>query len=98
MTRETKAQKTARIAMLLADYDNQARTLRKLAKDVDSLKEQVREIPPGTYGEWTRGEGTPREILDQQAVKEDYARRGATLPTKVTEAPVTVSYNAKGAK
>lgn len=95
MARETAAQKRTRISMLLADYDARSRELRKLAKDVESLKEQVKEIEPGTYGDWILGTGTPREITDQAAVKQAYAERGEKMPTKMTEAPVTVTMVAK---
>ena len=93
--RETAAQKRNRIAMLLADYDARSRDLRKLTKDVDTLKEQVREIPAGTYGEWTRAEGTPRTIVDHAAVKKYFSEHGAELPTKTTEAPIIVTHQAK---
>lgn len=97
MARETAAQKRTRIALLLADYDARSRELRKLVKIVDGLKEQIREIDPGTYGDWQRSDGTPREIMDQAAVKQDYAERGVPLPVKVTDAPIVVSFLA-GAK
>jgi hypothetical protein len=88
--RETAAQKRTRIAMLLADYSNRTSEYRKLAKIVDGLKEQVKEIAPGTYGEWQRSSGTPREILDQNAIKAKYAELGLTLPTKMSDAPIVV--------
>lgn len=91
MARETAAQKRTRIAMLLADYDARSRELRKLEKDVKTLKSQVREIDPGTYGEWIRGTGTPREIIDNEAIKKGYAERGETIPTRMSEAPITVT-------
>lgn len=90
MARETAAQKRTRISMLLADYSNRAAELRKLVKIVDGLKEQVKEIDPGTYGDWQRSSGTPREILDQQAVKAKYAELGLTLPVKMSDAPIVV--------
>lgn len=89
-TKETAAQRKTRISMLLADYSNRAAELRKLSKIVDGLKEQVREIPSGTYGEWERAEGTPREIVDQVAVKKHYAEAGLVMPVKMTEAPLVV--------
>jgi hypothetical protein len=89
--RETAAQKRTRIGMLLADYDAQNRALRKAQKDVESLKAQIKEIEPGTYGDWVRGEGTPREITDQEAVKMKYMEMGWTLPTKMTDPPITVT-------
>jgi hypothetical protein len=91
MPRETAAQRRTRIAMLLADYDARSRELRKLTKIVDGLKEQIREVDAGTYGDWIRGHGTPREIMDMAAVKQDYADRGKPVPMKVTEAPIVVS-------
>lgn len=94
MPRETAAAKRSRIEGLLADYDDKSRQLRKLAKDVDSLKDQIRDVPPGTYGEWIRSAGTPREIMDQAAVKRQYEERGETLPTKTTDAPIVVTHAA----
>lgn len=90
MPRETKAQKATRISMLLAEFDARQRELRKLDKIVDGLKEQVRDIEPGTYGEWVLSQGTPREIVDQAAIKLDYTERGVALPTKMTAPPIVV--------
>lgn len=94
MARETAAQKKTRVALLLADYDARSRELRKLTTIVDGLKEQVREIDHGTYGEWTRSAGTPRQILDQAAVKAVFKDTGRELPTKMTEAPIVVTHAA----
>jgi hypothetical protein len=59
------------------------------------MKEQIRdEVPVGTYGDYVRSAGTPREITDQEAVKRDYAARGVPLPVKVTASPVIVTMNA----
>jgi len=91
MAKETAAQRRTRIAMLLADYDARSRELRKLTKEVDNLKAQVREVDPGTHGEWIRGTGTPREIVDQAAIKQAYAERGEPMPTRMTEPPITVT-------
>lgn len=91
MAKETAAQRRTRIGMLLADYANRSEELRKLRKIVEGLKEQVAEVDPGTYGDWIRGEGTPREVLDQAAVRRDYAERGVPLPTFTTAAPVVVT-------
>jgi hypothetical protein len=78
--------------MLLADYDDKSRQLRKLQKDVDDLKEQIRnDVPVGTYGDWVRGESTPRELLDQAEAKRLLTEAGIPVPTKTTSAPITVS-------
>lgn len=90
-TRETAAAKRSRISLLLADYDARSRELRKLAKIVDGLKEQVKEIDPGTYGEWIRSEGTPREILDQPAARKALEAAGIPVPVRMTDAPVVVT-------
>lgn len=95
MAKETAAQKRTRISLLLGDYDARSRELRKLTKEVETLKEQVREVEPGTYGDWVRGTGTAREILDIGAVKAAYKDRGDPLPTKMTEAPVTITMVAR---
>lgn len=98
MGRETAAARRTRIEGLLADYDNLNRQQLKLKKEVDSLKEQIRDVPPGTYGEWIRSAGTPRENMDQQAVKRQYEERGETVPTKMTEAPIVVTHIAASKK
>lgn len=90
MPRETKAQKAARVGMLLAEYDAKSRELRKLTSVVDDLKTQIRAESTGTYGEWTYAEGTPREILDQPAAKEALTRAGIVIPKKMTDAPIVV--------
>lgn len=92
MPRETKAQRTSRITMLLAEYDARSLELRKLTKEVDNLKLQVKELDPGEYGDWILATGTPREITDQAAVKADYAARGVPMPTKMTDPPVIVRH------
>lgn len=96
MVRESKAVRTARISMLLAEFDARSKELNKLQGIVKTLKEQVREITPDTYGEWVRAEGTPRSVLDQAAVRADYAERGVELPTKLTDPPIVVTHVSKG--
>lgn len=91
--RETKAQKVSRVSLLLADYDEQSKALRKLSKRVDEMKAEIRkEIEPGTYGEWIVSTGTPREILDQLEAKNLLTGRGIPIPTKMTDAPVIVTH------
>lgn len=90
--RETKAQKVTRISMLLADYDEKSRALRKLTKDVDQLKDEIRQnVEPGTYGDWIRSAGTPREVLDQAEAKRWLTSAGIPIPTKMTDAPIIVT-------
>lgn len=90
--KETAAQRKTRFAMLLADFDARRREARKLESIIKGLKEQIEEIPAGTYGEWVRSSGTPREIVDQDAIKARYAELGEALPTKMTAAPIVVSH------
>jgi hypothetical protein len=90
-TRETKAARASRVSMLLADFDARSKELNKLQAIVKGLKAQVAEIEVGTYGEWIRTEGTPRNMLDQPAVLADYAARGVEPPMKLTKAPVQVT-------
>lgn len=92
MARETVKQRNTRVSILLAAYDADSAQLRKLAKDVETMKEEIRKLDPGSYGEWQYSTGTPREIMDQAAVKRAYQERGDTLPTKTTEAPIVVSH------
>lgn len=91
MAKETAAQRRTRIAMLLADYDARSRELRKLAKAVDEMKAQIKEIDPGAYGDFTLSRGTPREILDQRAAKDALTKAGLPIPTTMTDAPIVVS-------
>jgi hypothetical protein len=88
--RETIKQRNARVADLLAHYHEVMAQLRKLENEADGLKEQVREIDPGTYDGWEREDGTPREIMDQQAVKADYAKRRVEVPMTTTRPPLVV--------
>ena len=92
MARETKAQKSTRIGMLLADYDARSRELRKLAKVVDELKEQIRgeALAEGAYGDFTYAEGTPREILDQKEATARLKAAGLEVPKVMTSAPIVV--------
>lgn len=92
MPRETKAQKNARVGALLADYDEKSRQLSKLESDVKDLKDRIRELTEGAYGEWTLGWGTPRAILDQAQVKRDYAEQGKDVPKVDTRPPIIVKH------
>lgn len=89
--RETAAAKRSRISLLLADYDARSRELRKLTKIVDGLKEQVKELDPGTYGEWMLATGTPREMLDQAEARKMMEAAGMVVPTKMSAAPAIVT-------
>lgn len=91
--RETAAQKKARISLLLGDYDAKSREANKLAKEVDALKEQIRalDLTPGPYGDWIFGVGTPRNNVDNAAVRDHYREAGMELPRKLSEAPIIVN-------
>lgn len=92
MPRETKKQRDARVGALLADYDEKSRQLAKLEADVKDLKERIRDLAEGTYGEWSLAWGTPRSILDQAQVRKDYAERGEELPKKDTQPAIVVKH------
>lgn len=94
MPRETKAQKNARVGALLADYDEKSRQLRKLEKDVKDMKERIRELAEGTYGEWMFTLGTTREIMDQGQVQKDYAEQGKEVPKMTTQPQIVVKHTA----
>lgn len=96
MVKETIKARNARVSTLLAEYDATMAALRKYEKIAKDLKEQVREIEPGPYGEWTLAYGTAREIMDQQAVVAGYKARGEALPTKMTTPPLVVQPAARG--
>jgi hypothetical protein len=91
MPRETAVQKRTRISNLLADYANRNADLSKLTKIVAGLKEQVKEIDAGTYGDWALSFAAPRVIADQAAVTRGYAERGETIPTKLTNPSAVVT-------
>lgn len=90
--RETAAQRRKRFEMLLAEYDARSRESRKLDSIVKGLKEQIADIPAGTYGEWVRSHGTAREITDTTALKIMLTEHGLTVPTKMSAAPVVVTH------
>ena len=90
MPRETKLQKGRRIERLLADYSAAHDRFRKVKRDFDQLKEEVRHVAPGSYGEWERADGTAREVTDMDAVRAHYRELGEEVPTKATESPVIV--------
>lgn len=92
MPRETKRQRDERVGALLAEYDEKSRQLRKLESDIKDMKERVRELAEGQYGEWLFTLGTPREILDQAQVQKDYAEQGWEVPKKETSAPIVVKH------
>jgi hypothetical protein len=83
--KETAAQRKTRVAMLLADLKNRSEELNKLTTVVKGLKEQVREIDPGTYGDWVLSLGASREIMDQKAVRKYFTDNGVDMPTTMTE-------------
>ncbi len=91
MARESVKARNQRYSDILGMLDARQRELNKLAAEVKQLKAQAKEIPPGTYVDWIRAEGTPREILDQAAVRADYQERGVPLPMKTTDAPVVIT-------
>jgi hypothetical protein len=90
MARETIKQRNARVGDLLAHYFEVNAQVKKLSNELDSLKEQVRQEDPGTYDGWELAHGTPREIMDQKAVKEDYEQRRVAVPTTTTQPPLIV--------
>ena len=91
MPRETKAALHARVSALLADFDARNREINKLSKIRDGLKEQLKEIDPGTYGDWILATGTPRELLDQREAKRLLTEAGIPVPTRISDAPIVVS-------
>lgn len=91
MAKETAAQRKIRIGMLLADYDDKVRQQRKLAADIKALKAEIDKVPNGTYGDFIRTEGTPREILDQEEAKRLLTANDIAIPTKMTGAPIVVT-------
>lgn len=98
MPRETKAQKASRMTFLLGEYDRVARELRKLTKQADEMKAQIRAEEPGTYGDWVLGTGTEREILDQPAARAALTEAGIPIPTKMTDAPIVITNKAASAR
>lgn len=93
MARETAAQKKTRIIMMLADYDARRREALKAGKELDALKDLIAEtVPIGTYGDWFRGEGAPREVLDQPAARKALTDAGLPVPMKYTAPSVTVTH------
>jgi len=91
MARETKTAMNARVGALLADFDARNREVNKLKKIVEGLKLQLKEIDPGTYGDWVLAAGTPREMLDQPEARRLLTDAGISVPVKLTDAPIVVT-------
>ncbi len=91
MAKETAAQRRSRISALLADLDARSHELNKLTTIVKGLREQVREIEAGAYGEWTLAFGSTREILDQQAARKMMTDAGMTIPTTTTQPMIVIT-------
>jgi hypothetical protein len=91
MARETKTAMNARVSALLADFDARNREINKLKKIADGLKEQIKEIESGTYGDWVLARGTARYNLDQRAARELLTQHGVEVPVKLSEAPIVVT-------
>jgi hypothetical protein len=104
MPRKTHAQ----IALLLADYNAAANDKKKAEKREKELRAEIDalDLDERTYGEWSYALGTPREILNQPAVRqlvEVYGKSASVLaaikaaklpvpvvPTQFTKAPIIV--------
>ncbi len=91
MARETAAQKKSRLSALLADFDARNRELNKLMTIVKGLKEQVREIDPGPYGDWVLAHGTAREMFDQREARRLLTEAGIEVPMVMSQAPMVVT-------
>jgi hypothetical protein len=91
MARETAAQKKSRLSALLAEYDARNRELSKLTTIVRGLKEQLREIQPGTYGDWNLSFSTPRQILDQPKARALLTAAGVEVPMIETQPIIAVT-------
>lgn len=92
MKRETIKQRRARVALLLARYDEVNRAHSKMTRELEELKKEVRALELGTYDEWSYGHGNPREITDMDAVRADFAERNLELPTKLSAPPIVVRH------
>lgn len=90
MARETKAAKAARVGALCAEYSRLTEQVAKAEADLKTIKEQLREVEAGAYGDWSLGFGKPRVILDHSAVRQAYAERGEAVPMTRTTPPLNV--------
>lgn len=91
MARETKAARNARIGDMLAEYNRMSTEIRKLEKDLKTLKPQIRELAADTYGDWVLSYGTPRTIMDQPRARELLTSQGIDVPETITEPPIQVN-------
>jgi hypothetical protein len=65
--------------------------LNKLTTIVRGLKEQVREIEPGTYNDLALTFSAGRIMLDQPEAKKLIIAQGLEVPTFVTEGAIVIS-------
>lgn len=88
MPRITKAEREA--SELLQAYNKAQNEVKYATKELERLKVQVEALDPGAYAGWEKTYGEPRELLDQQAVRELCAKHKITVPMKATKAPLIV--------
>jgi hypothetical protein len=93
-TKETAAQKRARINALLADYDSRNHELNKLTSIVKGLKTQIRDIEPGTYGDLTLTFGAGREMFDQAEAKRLLTDHKLDIPVFTTQGVIVITSKA----
>lgn len=91
MPRETAAQKRSRLSALLGDYDARNRELNKLTTIVKGLKEQVREVEAGSYGDWNLTYGAGREMLNQSEAKKLLTEAGIEIPMIATQGSIIIT-------
>jgi hypothetical protein len=90
-TRETAAQRKSRLSALIADFDARNRELNKLLTIVKGLKAQIKEIEPGTYGDWVLAFKPGRQIVDAQALATIHAEKGITVPMRTADDSIVVT-------
>jgi hypothetical protein len=79
-------------AEVLAKYSAACTAASEAEREKRRLRKLVDEIPEGDYGGWRKRLGDPAEVLDRDAVEQDYARRGLAVPKKAAAAPLVVEY------
>lgn len=96
MPRETIKARNARVSALLAQYDAVNRDANKLDSIRKGLREQIRELDAGPYGEWTLSYGTPKEIVDGKALRSMITEMGLELPMTQSQPSIIVTPKTTG--
>lgn len=93
LTGRGPSRSTSERAKLLAAYAAANARAREADRVQRALRKQVDELPADeVFDGWRKRFGTPKRIVDREAVEALLAERGLEVPMKDAEPPIVVEY------